>query len=539
MFRILSRVPNRSRRNGDTFSLSDESPDIESTSDPDFGTPLVTEPVAETTPLLRRVIHGSAWMLGLRVALRSVRFVRNIILARILAPDDLGLFAMALLVLSVIERFSNTGVTQALVQRRHAIEEYLDTAWTVLIIRSVGLAAILLVVAQPIAEFFQEPGVAPLIRALACTVLIRGVKNPGVICLQRQLDFRRQFMLRFGGTFVELLVSVPAAIVMRSAWALMIGLIVGSMASLLFSYHVHPYRPRLQLNFHQVWDLTPFGVWIFLDDMLFFLAYRGDSLIVGKLLGSAALGAYVLAYGMGDAITTEFGRVITEVAFPAYSRMQDHLVRVRKALCMSLEMASCVAAPAAVLLYFGAEAITSVVLGERWLAVATVLPPLALAGAARSVLVNMAAAFKGVGQPSHAFRLNLIGVAVTYCMVYPLVMRMGLAGVGWAVFAGVVAMLPFAAYSGRQLLQLSMSDLTYSLLPGGALALLVSVPLALFHRYYESGDVVALLVLLAMTGTLFAAGVVLLWTRFRRGPLQIRALMAKSRRRTAEAASAV
>ena len=161
--------------------------------------------------LSQRAIRGGVWMLVLRVAERTLGLVRTVLLARLLVPDDFGVMGIALLAMSALETVSRTGFDVALVQKKGEIREYLDTAWTIQVIRGLLLSGVLLITAPLVARFFDSPESIAITRAIAVVELLKGLTNTGVIYFQRELEFSRQFIYQFSGTFANLAVAVSAA----------------------------------------------------------------------------------------------------------------------------------------------------------------------------------------------------------------------------------------------------------------------------------------------------------------------------------------
>ncbi len=107
--------------------------------------------------LSKRVVRGGIWVFALRITSRSLGFIRTIILARLLAPEDFGLLGIAMLAIATLETFSQTGFNAALIQKKENVESYLDTAWTVSAVRGVLLFLILFLSAPLVATFFNSP----------------------------------------------------------------------------------------------------------------------------------------------------------------------------------------------------------------------------------------------------------------------------------------------------------------------------------------------------------------------------------------------
>jgi len=212
--------------------------------------------------LSQRVVHGGIWVFGLRITDRSFKLIRTIILARLLAPNDFGLFGIAMLALATLQGFSRTGFDQALIQKKEDTEPYLNSAWTVQIIRGFILAIILLVGAPLVGIFFEEPRAIMLVRVLGASVFLENLKNIGIVYFQKEMEFHKQFVYQFSGTIADIAVAIPAALILQSVWALVFGLLAGNFVRVIVSYIIHPYRPSFRLDWDKSKELFNFGRWV-------------------------------------------------------------------------------------------------------------------------------------------------------------------------------------------------------------------------------------------------------------------------------------
>jgi lipopolysaccharide exporter len=482
--------------------------------------------------LTGRAVNAGVWTFLFRIAARLVGLVRNVALARILVPDDIGLFGIVLVILSVLERFTEPGLHSALIQKGRDIADDLDSTWTVLVLRRTALSAILVFGAPLAAGFFEEPRAVPLIRLLGLAVFIQSFANIGVLYFRRELESRWQYLHTFSGTLADLVVSITLAFFMRNAWALMFGLLASRVVSVAVSYLVHPYRPRLRLDWARTRELNRFGRWVFADNVVAFLAYRGDNLIVGKVLGPAALGVYMLAYSVSEVVTVEVSRIVNNVAFPAYARKQGDRERVSQAFLTATELVAAVSLPVAVAMAVLARPLTLVMLGANWLEVAAVLPPLAFAGCIRAIVVNGNAVSKGLGHPQYALRMNVFGILVMYAVLIPLGLRYGIVGIGVAVLCGAIAKLPLFVAQTTAVLGAGVRPIARALAPAvamsaGTLASLAAASRLLAHH----PPLVSLLVsgVVAAAANLLVAAV--LWYTWGAGPLRVALFILGHRRR--------
>ena len=166
--------------------------------------------------LSHRVVKAGFWVFLLRIIHRLFTLVRLIILARILAPHDFGLMGIAMLAMATLETFSQTGFQQALVQKKDNIVSYLNSVWTVLILRGLILFVILYFIAPYAAFFFKVPEAKSIIQVIGLSILLQAFTNIGVVYFQKELEFKKQFIYQISGTLADFIVAVSAALILKS-----------------------------------------------------------------------------------------------------------------------------------------------------------------------------------------------------------------------------------------------------------------------------------------------------------------------------------
>lgn len=387
--------------------------------------------------LSQQVVRGGGWVFALRITERLFGLARLIIIARLLAPADFGLFGIALLAMSALETFSQTGFSVALIQKKEDIKPYLDTAWTVQLIRGTILALILFAVAPYIAAFFDTPAAKSILQVIGLSVLFQGFTSVGVIYFQKELEFHKQFAYMFSGTLVNVGVAILAAFLLRSVWALVFGLLAGNLMRMVVSYFIHPYRPHLHFSRKQFKELFGFGKWIFGSSMLVFLITQGDDIFVGKFLGVAALGFYQLAYKISNMPTTEIAHVISQVTFPVYSMLQDNINKLSNAYLKVLQLTTFISMPLAGLIFILAPEFTILFLGEKWMPMVPAMQVLVLAGLVRSVVATTGPIFYAVGKPKVETRWQVVRLTVMAALIYPFTIKWGILGASIVVFLSI------------------------------------------------------------------------------------------------------
>ncbi|NLZ53193.1 MAG: lipopolysaccharide biosynthesis protein [Thermoanaerobacteraceae bacterium] len=402
--------------------------------------------------LYQRTIRSGVWVFSLRMLEQVLGVIRLIILARILSPNNFGLMGIALLAMSALETFSQTGFAQALIQKKEKTEEYLDAAWTFMLIRNIALFAILFLGAPYIAYFFEAPEASLLMRVIGISLLfgssggIGGFANIGILYFQKELEFNKQFIYRSTGTLADFVVAVSSAIILKSVWALVFGLLAGNIVRFFVGYLIHPYRPRLNFDFDKARELFGFGKWILGSSILVFLLNQGDDILVGKLLGATMLGFYQMAYRISNMPATEITHVISQVTFPAYSKLQDNIPKLREAYLKTLQLTAFISIPLAGGIFILAPDFTKIFLGEQWMPMVPAMRALAIWGLSRSISSSTGSLFQAIGKPELSTKLQLLRFLILGALIYPFTILLGILGTSLAVVLSALFVDPIAVY---------------------------------------------------------------------------------------------
>lgn len=387
--------------------------------------------------LSKQAVRGGIWIFTLRITNRLFRLVRTVILARVLAPHDFGLMGIALLAMMTLETFSHTGFNIALIQKKGNIDEYLDTAWVVQVIRGILLFGILLVAAPLVATFFSAPQAVNIVRVIAIAELFKGFTNISIINFQRDMQFNKLFVHQISTTAADLLVAIPAALILRSVWALVFGLVASYLVGCIVSYVISPLRPRMNLDWEKFRELFGFGRWILGSSILLFLITQGDDVFVGKIIGVTALGLYQMAYTLSNLPATEITEAISRVTIPAYSKLQDNLTRLKEAYLKVLQLTAFISIPISGGIFILAPEFTKIFLGEKWMPMVPAMQVLVLAGLMRSIASTTVPIFYAAGKPRIETRWQIVRLSVLAAFIYPLSIKWGILGASIAVLLSI------------------------------------------------------------------------------------------------------
>ena len=414
--------------------------------------------------LTQRVARGGVWIFILRVSDRLLDVLRVLVLARLLAPEEFGLLGIALLVIAILESFSEPGFDTALVQKKSDTNSYLNTAWTVQITRGIMLFVLVFSLSGWVGTFFKTPGAVLVIRALALNLLLAGFRNIGLIYLKKELEVNKQFVYYFVASIVDLSVTIWAAFILRNVWALVLGLMARHVTALVLSYVIHPYRPRIEPSWDKARELFTYGKWVLGSNILLFLLTHGDDMLVAKMFGTAALGFYQMAYRISNVPATEITHVISQVTFPAYSKLQDEPSKLRRAYLQAMEATTFLSFPVAALIFVLAPDFTRIFLHQRWLPMVPALQVLCLFGITRSFGATTGPLFYGVGRPRILTGLTMFQLAVLAAIIYPLTRRFDIMGASVAVVIPMLITQVIAAVYVIRIIKCSTAGFIQSLL---------------------------------------------------------------------------
>jgi O-antigen/teichoic acid export membrane protein len=434
--------------------------------------------------LSQKVVFGVGWISALKIVDQLLGLIRITVLARLLTPGDFGLFGIAMLAISIIESFTNSGFQTALIQKKKISEVHLDIAWTIHVIRGVILSLLLFVFSPLIAGFFDDQGVVWLLRALSISVLIMGFENIGIVQFQKDLEFHKDFIYRFSGTIADVAIVLPAAFLLRSVWALVFGLFARRIAQTVLSYFFHPYRPRLRLAKKELGELFSFGKWATLSVILSFGYTQGDDLFVGKILGTVSLGLYQMAYRISRLLVVRFTSIITQVTVPAYSKLQNEKISLQKAYLQTQKVLCYISAPIAAGTALLAYDFTGLFLGERWISMVPALQILTIVGFFVGINSNLGPLVVAIGRPDLGTWMNAGRLGLLVILIYPFSLWWGLNGVALSIAIVTILVMPLTFYMAVRHTEISIWRLLYETTIPILMTLIMIGILALIRNHF-------------------------------------------------------
>jgi O-antigen/teichoic acid export membrane protein len=259
-----------------------------------------------------------------------VRLAGNLVLTRLLFPEAFGLMALIMVVMTGLAMFSDLGTRAAIIQNERGSEPaFLNTAFTIQVIRGIVLWVCTWILAVPVADFYGEPELAQMLPVAGLTAFFAGFQSTRMATASRDLQLGRLTALQIGTQGAGLLITIALAFWMRSVWALVIGgLATPFLLALLSHVVLTGNRDRLQFEKEAAGQLIRFGKYIFLSTLATFLINHGDRAILGKFTNLSDLALYNIAYFMASVPIMLTNRITGEVLFPVLSKAEKGKLHV-------------------------------------------------------------------------------------------------------------------------------------------------------------------------------------------------------------------
>ena len=272
--------------------------------------------------LEKQAAKGTVYIVAYFGLSLALRMVSSVVLTRLFSPQYFGLMTLATTVLVGLTLFSHIGLADSVIQSPRGDEPvFLNTVWTLQVLRGAGLWVLTILLAWPVARFYHEPRMILLFPALGFGCVISGFASTSLLNLARHLGVGKTSMLELVGQVVYFVVTLIWALIHPSLWALVGGRIASELTRTAISFFIIPdMRPRFFLDEECVRSLFHFGKWILIGTALTFLATQSDRLILGKLISIEALGVYGIAFALSDMPRQIIAMFCMSVGFPFIAR---------------------------------------------------------------------------------------------------------------------------------------------------------------------------------------------------------------------------
>ncbi|MBA2309752.1 MAG: lipopolysaccharide biosynthesis protein, partial [Pseudonocardiales bacterium] len=313
---------------------------------------------------VRRGAVISAFTLGI---VQIVSLVQTLVLARLLSPEEIGLFVAGSVLSGFLISFSEGGLRAALIQREESVEDAADTVFWATAGTGLVLSLAALAVSPIIGRVFQDSTAGVIAAASSGTLLLHALTNVPDGLMQRQFNFKRRLIVDPSRVIGYAIVTITLAAAGFGVWALVIGNYVGILIWVVTTWWLSKWRPGIGKPSYRLWrEMARFAFPLLIEGLVERVRTAAEITLVGRTLQAETLGQYRYAQRLSMIPALAVVQIGCYVLLPAFSRLADKPERLTRAFLRALQWIWIAAVPVAGLLVAIGEPAVVVLLGERW-----------------------------------------------------------------------------------------------------------------------------------------------------------------------------
>lgn len=379
-----------------------------------------------------KTVFGMMWGAVGKVGTLTINFLCNLVLARLLMPEDFGAIAMLAIFLAVSNIFIQGGLGTALIQKKNPDHCDYSTVFYWNLVVAVLFYIILYVCAPFIADYYALPLVKPLLRVQSLVLIIQSFAIVQYTQLQKQMNFKALAIRNMAAALAGTLIAIPMALRGFGAWSLVASAITASIVNVLLLWKMSSWRPTWEFSFTSLKSLFSFGGLMLLSSLAETIYTNLQGLIIGKRFSASDLGYFSQAKKLEEIPVTGLSSIVNDVTFPAFASIQDDSERLLAGVRKSTKALTFLNFPMMILLMIIAQPLICLLYGSKWEASAPYFQILCISGLIYAVNTLNTNVIKSLGKGKIYFIIQilkrLIGIALILLGV-----RFGIYGLLWAV----------------------------------------------------------------------------------------------------------
>ncbi|MDT9337252.1 lipopolysaccharide biosynthesis protein [Clostridium perfringens] len=363
--------------------------------------------------LKHKVINAAKWSTITEIVAKLIVPITNMILARIISPEDFGVIATVNMVVSFVDMFTDAGFQKYIVQHEFAnsTEERnkINVAfWTNLFI-SILLWIIIIIFSDNIANIVGNPGFGMVI-SIACIQLpLTSFSSIQMSIFRRQFDFKTLFKSRVVCTLVPFIITIPLALLGFKYWALIIGSIVGTLINALILTIKSTWKPVFYYNLNDLKDMLSFSIWTLIEAITIWLSSWVDVFIISNSLGLVKLGLYKNSISTVSSIMAIITGAAIPIVFSMLSRLQNNDVEFKKVYFIAQRIVAYLIFPIGIGVFLYSDVVTIILLGDKWGEASNIIAIVAIILSVKVVFGDLCSEiYRAKGKPRLSFMVQSI-----------------------------------------------------------------------------------------------------------------------------------
>lgn len=393
-----------------------------------------------------KTISNLVWRFAERCGAQGVAFIVSLVLARLLAPEDYGLIALVTVFTSILQVFVDSGLGNALIQKKDADDLDFSTVFYVNCIFCIILYMGLFISAPFIAEFYGKPELTLVVRALGITLIISGLKNVQQAYVSKNLMFKRFFFATLGGTVGAGILGIILAYCGMGVWALVAQQVFNVTVDTVILWFTVKWRPKRMFSFSRLKSLYGFAWKLLVANLVNTIYLDIRQLIIGKVYSSEDLAYYNRGKQFPTFIVSNINSAIDSVLFPVLSDSQDNAVQLKTMTRRAIKTSSYIMWPLMIGLIAVGESFIKLILTDKWLPCYPYLCIFCLVKGLEPIQTANLNAIKAMGKSDLILKLEIakkiVGILIILVTMNISVLAMGISVLVYTIYASILNASP-------------------------------------------------------------------------------------------------
>lgn len=318
--------------------------------------------------LRSKATHGVIWSAIERYSVKSVQFLLQLVIARLLTPHDYGLIGMLAIFMALSEVFIDGGFSSALIQKKDRNEDDYSTVFFINLGISVFIYILLFICAPLIASFYNQPLLTPITRIYSLNLVINSLVAVNQIRLVVDVDFKTQSKISLGAAVISGIFGITCAYCGMGVWSLVVQMLLNSLINVFLSFYYVKWIPKLFFSLSSFHKLFKYGSKLLLAKIISSIYSNIYNLVIGKLYTSSTLGLYTRAHQFASFAGSNVSGILQRVSFPILSEIQDDNERLISAYKKYIKVSTWATFPIILGVCGVAKPLIIVLLTEKWIA---------------------------------------------------------------------------------------------------------------------------------------------------------------------------
>ncbi len=330
--------------------------------------------------LRQKTVSGIIWVGIQKFSSIGISFISNIVLARLLTPDDFGYIGMLMVFIALANTFVDGGFGSALIQKTNPTQVDYSTIFYWNLILSIILYVFLYFGAPFIASFYNMPLLCSILRLQGIIIIINACTIVQFNILRKQMLFKKISTINIASSVISVIVAIVYAYFGGGVWALVTQQIVQGLCNLFFIFIFISWKPLMIFSLKSFKSLFGFGSFMLLSNLINTAANNISALIIGKFFSAGMLGYLTQAQKIENLASTSIASTVEQVTYPLLVEVKEDYSQMRKVIRLLNVGLLAIVLPLMLGLIIGAEPILLFLFGEKWLPSVPILRILCIAG---------------------------------------------------------------------------------------------------------------------------------------------------------------